>query len=119
MTAAPGGTICGEDRPGFVTTTTLHVLTFLNLVPAVIYFLVGVAAIIGAISAARIREDAFEVADRLPKHNWVLILGGSALVLLILQIIPILPWVALVATGVFWWDVRPQLKETVSGASGW
>ena len=64
-------------------------------------------------------DDAFEVADRLPKHNWVLILGGSALVLLILQIIPILPWVALVATGVFWWDVRPQLKEIVSGASGW
>ncbi|HJE12090.1 MAG TPA: DUF2516 family protein, partial [Corynebacterium glutamicum] len=33
--------------------------------------------------------------------------------------IPILPWVAIIMIGLYWFDVRPQIKSILEGAGGW
>ena len=73
----------------------------------------AIAAIVGLIMVVMTREDAFPAGDRQPKMIWAAILGGSAFAMILpLQI---LSWVGAVATGVYWFDVRPQLRSIING----
>ena len=73
----------------------------------------AIAAIVGLIMVVMTREDAFPAGDRQPKMIWAAILGGSAFAMLLP--LPILSWVGAVATGVYWFDVRPQLRSIING----
>lgn len=83
---------------------------------------VGVAALVGLIFVATTRPDAFTAADRKSKGVWAAILGGSAFFL----IVPGLGWMMMgipiiagaVLTGIYWLDVRPQIKDILSNAQG-
>ena len=73
----------------------------------------AIAAIVGLIMVVMTREDAFPAGDRQPKMVWAAILGGSAFAMILP--LPILSWVGAVATGVYWFDVRPQLRSIING----
>lgn len=82
----------------------------------VLYLLVAAAGLVGAIMVASTREDAFDAADRKPKWIWAGLLLGSALA--VGAGIPFISWIGLVVIGVYWWDVRPQIKDLLGGGSG-
>ncbi|MEJ5997703.1 DUF2516 family protein [Corynebacterium sp. H130] len=78
---------------------------------------IAVAGIIGAIEAATTREDAFEAADRQPKWVWCGILVASAAVVSFQM--PLLNWIGMVAIGIYYFDVRPQVKDIINGTYRW
>lgn len=91
-----------------------NLVTYIELV---LYLLVAIAAAAGAITAVMTRDDAFDAAGRKPKMVWFALLMGSAMVLFVSLTLPlpILPWVAAVITGVYWFDVRPHLQGLIRG----
>lgn len=82
-----------------------------------IFILIAVAGFIGAALAVGTREDAFEVAGRQSKLIWVALLVASGFALLLN--IPFLSWAGIVIIGLYWWDVRPQIKSILEGHGGW
>ncbi|MDO5077808.1 DUF2516 family protein [Corynebacterium sp.] len=78
-----------------------------------LYFAIALAGLIGAITALTTRDDAFTAGDRYPKFGWVgMLLAASACVAIG---VPFLSWVGIVLVGVYWFDVRPQIKDMLSG----
>ena len=88
-------------------------LNILNKIPMWIFAAVSLFALIGAVLAALTREDAYRAGDRQNKWVWVALLGGSA-VLMNLPL-PFVSWVGAIITGIYWFDVRPQLKSIIRG----
>ncbi|HIX80067.1 MAG TPA: DUF2516 family protein [Candidatus Corynebacterium faecipullorum] len=90
--------------------------TFLNIIasiPHYIFMAVSLFALIGAVLAAMTREDAFRAGDRQNKWVWVGLLFGSALLMNLP--LPFVSWIGAIITGVYWFDVRPQLKAIING----
>jgi len=79
--------------------TVLIVLQFAGLVLAVYAF----------IHAAMQRSDAYTAAGKLTKPVWLIILGLSGLLTMVLGIMG--PVIAACAAGVYLVDVRPKLLE--------
>ncbi len=84
--------------------------------------LLAIAAIAGLIMVLTTRADAFDAADRKSKGVWAAMLGGSAAFLAFPMIgwmmlgIPIIA--SLVITGIYWLDVRPQIRGILDNAQG-
>ncbi|OFP23748.1 hypothetical protein HMPREF2996_10635 [Corynebacterium sp. HMSC066C02] len=90
--------------------------TFLNIIasiPQYIFMAVSLFALVGAVLAAMTREDAFRAGDRQNKWVWVGLLVGSALLMNLP--LPFVSWIGAIITGVYWFDVRPQLKAIING----
>lgn len=94
-------------------------LTALNWFKFALYAIAGIFGLIGAAQAATTREDAFTAADRQQKWVWVGLLVLSAFFVVIGQPLIFLSWVGLVIIGLYWWDVRPQLRSLINGSGGW
>ncbi|MFE6285587.1 DUF2516 family protein [Streptomyces sp. NPDC057877] len=73
-------------------------------------------AVVALVMAAMAREDAYRAADKQNKMFWLIILGVTVLVNLLLPML-FLQIAGLIATIVFMVDVRPALKQ-VSGGGG-
>ena len=80
---------------------------------AYILRILTLTAIVGAVLAAATREDAFRAGDRQGKWVWVGLLAGSAVAMA--TGMTFLSWIGAVITGVYWFDVRPQLKAIING----
>ncbi|MDY0114001.1 MAG: DUF2516 family protein [Corynebacterium sp.] len=84
--------------------------------------LLAIAAIAGLVMVLTTRADAFDAADRKSKGVWAAMLGGSAAFLAFPMIgwmmlgIPIIA--SLVITGIYWLDVRPQIRGILDNAQG-
>ncbi|MCF4005798.1 DUF2516 family protein [Corynebacterium uropygiale] len=95
----------------------------LLIVTLAVQGLVAVAGVVGGVLALMTREDAFPAGDRMPKLAWVAMLFGSAVVIVLDVLsrgsIPILPWIGIVIIGVYWFDVRPQLRSLIDGTYGY
>lgn len=78
-----------------------------------IFQILTLTAIVGAVFAATTREDAFRAGDRQGKWVWVGLLAGSAVAMA--TGMAFLSWIGAVITGVYWFDVRPQLKAIING----
>lgn len=88
-----------------------------NLVGTVLGVLqiaVFATAVYAFVHAAVQRSDAYTAADKLTKPVWLLILGVSGLMALVLQVMGMA--IAACAAGVYLVDVRPRLLE-VQGKS--
>ena len=81
--------------------------------PSYFFQALTIAAIIGAVLAASTREDAFRAGDRKGKWVWVGLLAGSAVAMA--TGLQFLAWIGTVITGIYWFDVRPQLKAIING----
>ncbi|MCS4491248.1 DUF2516 family protein [Corynebacterium sp. ES2794-CONJ1] len=78
-----------------------------------VYWVLALCALIGAVEVLFTRDDAFTAADRKPKMIWAAILGGSSFAVALS--LPFLSWIGIVMTGLYWFDVRPQIKNIISG----
>lgn len=84
--------------------------------------LCAVFAVIALVLVLTTRADAFDAADRKSKGIWAGLLAGSAVFLGF----PVLGWAmlgipiiaAMVITGIYWMDVRPQIKSILDNAQG-
>lgn len=78
--------------------------------------LVVVGAVWGAIQVAMTRDDAFTVIDR-SKQNWLLLLGGTAVGVLVLVPFISFIWIAgAVIVGIYWQDIRPSIRDVLGNA---
>jgi Protein of unknown function (DUF2516) len=68
--------------------------------------------------AAFRREDAYRAADKRTKPFWLVVLAISAIVILMMPFLSILPIIGVVATTVYMVDVRPALKQVTGGNKG-
>lgn len=88
------------------------------------YFLFGLqialalAALVGALFAARIRSDAYPAADRHPKAVWVSILLVTGIVIGATQVM-LFSFIGSIIIGLFWFDIYPQLRDLVEGRYNW
>lgn len=91
------------------------------LVQELLFLAVALAAVVGAVSCALTRGDAFQAADRQSKWVWVALLGGSALVCspVMAPGLFIFALFGAVVVGVYWFDVRPQIRSILDGTYGW
>lgn len=78
-----------------------------------LFLAVAIAGFFGAFTAATMRDDAYEAANRHSKWMWVGILVASGLVCL--TPMPLLPWIGAIAIGLYWFDVRPHLQSILRG----
>ncbi|MFD5758394.1 DUF2516 family protein [Streptomyces sp. NPDC127044] len=86
---------------------------FLSLIFLAMLVLAGVALVMAAVA----REDAYRAADKQNKMFWLIILGITVAVNLLVPII-FLQIAGLVATIVFFVDVRPALRQVSGGGRG-
>ncbi|POX41626.1 DUF2516 family protein [Streptomyces sp. Ru72] len=75
-----------------------------------------VLAVVALVMAVLYREDAYRAADKQNKGFWLIILGIAVAVNLFVPML-FLQLAGLVATIVFFVDVRPALKQVSGG--GW
>ncbi|MFG3588165.1 DUF2516 family protein [Streptomyces sp. NPDC047990] len=83
---------------------------------SLIFLAILVLAVVALGMAAIAREDAYRAADKQSKMFWLIILGVTVAVNLLVPMI-FLQIAGLVATIVFFVDVRPALRQ-VSGGGG-
>ncbi len=78
---------------------------------------VGIIVVVWAFAhCARQRADAFTAVGTLSKGAWLLIIAGAALLSLLLSFLSTLfGLVALTAGLVYLLDVRPAIKDAISG----
>ncbi|MGW6455374.1 DUF2516 family protein [Streptomyces sp. NPDC055078] len=73
-----------------------------------------VTSVTALIMAAFAREDAYRAADKQTKSFWLIILGITAVVNMTLNVL-FLSIAGLIASIVFFVDVRPALKQVTGG----
>ncbi|OEV06053.1 DUF2516 family protein [Streptomyces oceani] len=74
-------------------------------------------AVFALVDAAMRRQDAYPAANKQNKQFWMIILGVTVLVNLLLPML-FLQIIGLIATIVYIVDVRPALKEVMGGGGG-
>lgn len=94
-----------------------QIMSIPGVVSRVLMVAVGVAGVLGAVFVATTRPDAFEAANRQSKGAWVGILVISAVACLVQ--LSFIAWFGAVAIGIYFFDVRPQIKEIVAGNYDW
>lgn len=83
----------------------------------VIRLLIAAAGVVGAVIVAATRADVFVAGDRKQKWVWFGILVASSLAIFLMAS---MVWIfGVVAIGVYWFDVYPQLRDISRGNSGW
>jgi len=82
-----------------------------------LYLAMLVLAVVALVMAALFRDDAYRAADKQNKGFWLIILGVTVAVNLLVPML-FLQLAGLVATIVFFVDVRPALRQ-VGGGGGW
>jgi len=85
---------------------------------AITVFVVGID-IIAFVHCVFQRRDAFPALGTLPKGIWMLLLGGGALLGIVLRLstLGLLQLVGLIAGAVYLIDVRPRIKDLTDGSS--
>ncbi|AVZ73824.1 DUF2516 domain-containing protein [Streptomyces lunaelactis] len=76
-----------------------------------------VSSVTALIMAAMAREDAYRAADKQKKSFWLIILGITVALNLFVSVL-FLSIAGLIATIVFFVDVRPALKQVSGGGRG-
>lgn len=97
--------------------TAISILNGYELLEFALYALIAAAGLVGAVLVASTRDDAFPAADRKDKWVWAGILAVSALV--VFTRFPFLSWAGMVAIGLYYFDVRPQINNILSGNYRW
>ncbi|MEU8626601.1 DUF2516 family protein [Streptomyces sp. NPDC048669] len=87
-----------------------------NSILGLIYTAMLVLAVVALIMAAVVREDAYRAADKRTKPFWLIILGVTVVVNLWVPML-FIQLAGLVATIVFFVDVRPALKAVTGGGN--
>ncbi|WP_413761261.1 DUF2516 family protein [Streptomyces sp. MMBL 11-3] len=84
---------------------------------SLIFLAMLVLAVVALVLAVLAREDAYRAANKQTKMFWLIILGVTVAVNLLVPVI-FLQIAGLVATIVFFVDVRPALQQVSGGGRG-
>ncbi|NJJ04850.1 MULTISPECIES: DUF2516 family protein [Corynebacterium] len=102
-------------------TAALEQIQFITTLPSrasfLMLFAVGIAGLVAAGLVATTRPDAFEAAGRQSKGAWIGILALSAVACMLG--LPFIAWFGAVAIGIYYFDIRPQIKNILEGNGGW
>ncbi|MDQ0787779.1 DUF2516 family protein [Streptomyces sp. B3I8] len=82
-----------------------------------LYTAMLVLAVVALVMAVLFRDDAYRAADKKTKNFWLIILGVTVAVNLLIPML-FLQLAGLVATIVFFVDVRPALRGVSGGGFG-
>ncbi|MEV7393654.1 DUF2516 family protein [Streptomyces sp. NPDC091215] len=82
-----------------------------------LYLAMLVLAVVALVMAALFRDDAYRAASKQNKGFWLIILGITVAVNLLVPML-FLQLAGLVATIVFFVDVRPALRQVSGGGFG-
>ncbi|MEU0299160.1 DUF2516 family protein [Streptomyces sp. NPDC006175] len=82
-----------------------------------LYLAMLVLAVIALVFAVTAREDAYRAADKQKKSFWLIILGVTVFVNLVIPIL-FLQIAGVIASIVFMVDVRPAIKAVSGGGGG-
>lgn len=95
----------------------------IQLIRAGLFLFVALGGLAGFITVLSTRADAFPAADRMPKMAWAGLLAGSTLVCVPAALgqggTGLFYVVGAIVIGVYWFDVRPNIKDLLAGNSGW
>lgn len=97
-------------------------LTYRYLVWALMFvqLVIGLGGIVGAIQVLTTRDDAFTAADRQSKWVWAAMLfAGGIAAAGGFNYLSLLAIIGMVVIGIYWFDVRPQIKDILAGNYGW
>lgn len=94
-----------------------EILMGYQYIEQLLYFAIALCGLVGAVIAASTRDDAYTAGDRHSKWIWAGMLAGSAFMVALR--IPFLSWAGMVIIGLYWFDVRPQLRAIISNSGGW
>ncbi|WP_328753295.1 DUF2516 family protein [Streptomyces sp. NBC_00285] len=83
-----------------------------------LYLAMLVLAVAALVMAALFRGDAYRAADKQNKGFWLIILGIAVVVNFLVPVL-FLQIAGLIATIVFFVDVRPALRQVSGGGKGW
>ncbi|MFE0421493.1 DUF2516 family protein [Streptomyces sp. NPDC058953] len=81
----------------------------------VLYWAFLGTAVVALAMAAFTREDAYRATDKQTKPFWLILLGVTVLVNVLLPGMLFLKLIGLIATIVFFVDVRPATKQVTGG----
>ncbi|MER5492272.1 DUF2516 family protein [Streptomyces sp. LE64] len=79
-----------------------------------LFVAITVMSVVALVMAAFAREDAYRAADKQNKMFWLIILGVTVAVNLLIPML-FLQVIGLIATIVFFVDVRPALRGVTGG----
>ncbi|WP_406147041.1 DUF2516 family protein [Streptomyces sp. NBC_01012] len=79
-----------------------------------LYLAMLVLAVVALVFAVTAREDAYRAADKQKKSFWLIILGATVFVNLVIPIL-FLQIAGVIASIVFMVDVRPAIKAVTGG----
>ncbi|MEJ4112960.1 DUF2516 family protein [Corynebacterium kroppenstedtii] len=89
------------------------VFTIMGIIMLGVRLAIAAFGIAGACVIAATRHDAFVAGDRRPKWHWFGILVASTIVVVLMS--NFIWLIGIVAIGVYWFDVYPQLKSIQNG----
>lgn len=92
-------------------------LLYYGRLELLLFLAIALAGLVGAVLAATTRDDAYDAADRQGKWVWTGILVLSSVV--VATKMPFLSWIGMVVIGLYFFDVRPQIKDILHGNYGW
>uniref|UniRef100_A0AAU2V554 DUF2516 family protein n=1 Tax=Streptomyces sp. NBC_00003 TaxID=2903608 RepID=A0AAU2V554_9ACTN len=92
-------------------------LTGFSLLTSLLYLAMLVIAVVALVFAVLAREDAYRAADKQTKPFWLIILGITVVVNLVVPVL-FLQLAGLVASIVFMVDVRPAIRQVSGGGRG-
>ncbi|MEV6592754.1 DUF2516 family protein [Streptomyces sp. K1PN6] len=84
---------------------------------SLLYLAMLLLAVAALVLAAMAREDAYRAADKQNKMFWLIILGVTVAVNLLVPML-FLQIAGLIATIVFFVDVRPAIQQVSGGGGG-
>ncbi|WPF66373.1 MULTISPECIES: DUF2516 family protein [unclassified Corynebacterium] len=84
----------------------------------ILYWGVAMAGLVGIVMLAFTRPDAFFAADRQSKMTWLGLLAAGTVACLIGAQFAFLGIIGVVIVGLYWWDLRPQLRDLLGGQQG-
>ena len=96
-------------------------MPLISLLLLLIQLVALVAGVVALVDAARRKAAVFPAAGKQTKNLWIAILAAGVLLLLVFGPISLLGLPAIVATIVYFVDVKPAVSETSGGGpyGGW
>ncbi|MBC3186692.1 DUF2516 family protein [Corynebacterium sp. zg-331] len=94
------------------------ILTGLFYLQVALYWVAAAAGLVGVVLLATTRADAFPAADRQSKWTWLALLAAATCACLIGPSFAFISIAGVVIVGLYWWDLRPQLRDLLGGQQG-
>lgn len=86
--------------------------------------LLALASVVAVVQILSTRADAFDAADRRPRNTWAGIMGVVAFIMVAKALLGstgfgLLSLVSCIILGIYFFDVRPSIKDVLTGQNNY